>query len=242
MSRFYRYVLASIAILIATLVSLHLNPRPLFSFKTEYKQFTIWSDQHIENGWDDVINDAVSRLSTSELYNKEMRFRIYVCNDSWRLWLFTRNASVGGFADTFTTRNIFLREVKASKNQLVPPRGVLADAQSRPLSYFIAHEATHAMQSKEFGRLFSIRSPKWLVEGYADYVAKAGDFDFEKNRQLLRDGNKIMSEKSAKNGLYRRYHLMTEQVIFDSKKSIKDIYASPPDAADILSDLLNASE
>jgi predicted metal-dependent hydrolase len=49
---------------------------------------------------------------------------------------------------------------------------VLADAADRPLSYFIAHEAAHVMQSRRFGRLLSLRYPRWLVEGHADLVAK----------------------------------------------------------------------
>src|SRR3546814_3972410 len=88
---------------------------------------------------------------------------------------------VGGVADTLLTQNIYLREADIGANRIVPPRGTLADADQRSLSYFVAHEATHIVQSRALGRLLKWH-PEWLVEGYADYVAKAGDFDFEENR------------------------------------------------------------
>ncbi|MDB5394536.1 MAG: peptidase superfamily domain protein [Rhodospirillales bacterium] len=56
----------------------------------------------------------------------------------------------------------------------------IADAEDRLLSYFIAHEAAHAMQSRAFGYLFGLGYPEWLNEGYADYVGKGGDFNFQR--------------------------------------------------------------
>ena len=42
------------------------------------------------------------------------------------------------------------------------------------------------MESRAFGRGSSLRYPAWLNEGYADYVAKAGDFDMAANARALR--------------------------------------------------------
>jgi len=42
----------------------------------------------------------------------------------------------------------------------------------RPLSYFIAHEATHALQRK-FDKWMLLKTPAYIIEGYADYIGKA---------------------------------------------------------------------
>ena len=135
-------------------------------------------------------------------------------------------------ADNWLTRNIYLREADVAANRLIPPHGRLADADVRPLSYFIAHEATHIMQSRTFGRLMKFRSPAWLIEGHADFVGKAGAFDFEENRRLLREGDARLDH--ARSGLYRGYHLMVAMLIEKDGYTIRRLFADPPHEADVM--------
>lgn len=226
-------LLAASSVAIA-FVSLQLQPAPLFAHSIRHAQFVVHSDKPLDAGWEVVLSDVQRRLATSELYDADAEFRIFVCNESWRLWLLTRSTDVGGFVDTFATRNIYIREAIAAENRIVPPRETLADADVRPLSYFIAHEGVHVMQSRTFGRAVSLTSPKWLVEGYADYVAKAGDFHFEDNRQRLIDGNPLLSEHYARRGLYRRYQLMVEHSFRASGFSVIQLFDDPPTESDVL--------
>jgi len=232
-----KILLLAIVPCLAALVSIGINPTPLFAHSLEYGQFILKSDRPIEPEWRLVLDDAKRRLISSDLYDPNAQLRIFVCNESWRLWLYTRSTSVGGFADTFVTRNIFLRESNATENRIIPPSGTLADADVRPLSYFIAHEATHVMQSREFGRLMSLRSPIWLVEGHADVVAKAGEFDVKRNRRRLVEGDPFLDKAYARRGLYLRYHLMTDMATKGMGRSVQDVFASPPDTNKILAAL-----
>ena len=225
-------LLAAASVAIA-LVSLQLQPAPLFAHSIRHAQFVVHSDKPLGEGWKFVLQDAQRRLATSELYDTDAELRIFVCNEPWRLWLLTRSTDVGGFVDTFATRNIYIREAIAAENRIVPPGETLADADVRPLSYFIAHEGVHVMQSRTFGRAVSLTSPKWLVEGYADYVAKAGDFHFEDNRQRLIDGDPLLSESYARRGLYRRYHLMVEHAFRASGFSVIQLFDDPPTESDV---------
>lgn len=222
---------ASAAIII---VGLLLQPAPLFSHSVRHGQFAVHSDKPLEKGWEIVLEDVQRRLATSDLYDADAEFRIFLCNEPWRLWLLTRSDEIGGFVDTFATRNIYIREAVAAENRIVPPRGALADAEVRSLAYFIAHEAVHVMQSRTFGRMVSITAPTWLVEGYADYVAKAGDFHFEENRQRLIDGDPLLSEHYARRGLYRRYQLMVEHAFQASDFSVRQLFNNPPTESDVL--------
>lgn len=216
-------LLAAAAIGLFTAVNLY--PSPLFAYSAAYGGFTVMSDRRIDPAMASVIADAERRLRTSSLYRSDARFRLFICNEPWRMWLLTRSGTLGAQTDTVATRNIYVRELDAARNRIVVRSGRLADAAERPLSYYIAHEATHVLQSRRFGRLMLFRNPRWLIEGYADLVGKGGDFDVAGNRDLLeRDDPRL---DYARSGLYRRYHLMVEALI-RSGLTIDQLFADPP--------------
>ena len=203
-------------------------PAPLFAYSRSEGMFIIRSDRPIDASMKQVIADAERRLKTSSLHHPDDSFRLFICNESWRLWLLSRNGSVGGSTDTLLTLNIYIREADAASNQLVIHQGKLADAEDRPLSYFIAHEATHVLQARRFGRFLALRYPEWLVEGHADMVAKGGDFDLPTNRKLLSANHPLLSARFARLGLYRRYHLMAASLIQQRGGSVVQLFADPP--------------
>src|SRR3546814_4022791 len=203
------------------------------SHRLEYRNYRIWSDRPIDPAITHVLDDATRRLRTSHLYDPQAPSWLFFCNEPWRMRLYT--GPVGGVADTLLTQNIYLCEADIGANRIVPPRGTLADADQRSLSYFVAHEATHIVQSRALGRLLKWH-PEWLVEGYADYVAKAGDFDFEENRSLLKQDDACLDY--ARSGLYRRYHLMVAWLLDEQGQEIVEIFAVPPTQDTVLDDLL----
>ena len=104
------------------------------------------------------------------------------------------------------TQNIYIRSSDIESNRVTLPGGIdIADATVQPMSYLIAHEAAHTMERREFGRLGVLRHPQWLIEDYAGYVGKGGQFDFEEKRALLARGDKAMD--FSRSGLYRSFHL-----------------------------------
>ena len=132
----------------------------------------------------------------------------FICNAPWQLviWGAHFSTGVGGFADMLVTQNIYIRSSDIESNRVTLPGGIdIADATVRPMSYLIAHEAAHIMEGREFGRLGVLRHPQWLIEGYAGYVGKGGQFDFEEKRALLARGDKAMD--FSRSGLYRSFHL-----------------------------------
>jgi hypothetical protein len=220
--------LVGLACLGALPAALILYPQPLFAYSADYGAFAVHSDRPINPAMARVIADAERRLRSSELYRPEESYRVFLCNEPWRLLLLTRSRSVGGATETLFTRNIYIRESDAASNRVLIGDAILADADARPLSYFIAHEAAHVIQSRRFGRLPGLRHPRWLVEGHADLVAKAGDFEAAANRALLNRGDPILAEEYARTGLYRRYHLMVLSLMERTGRSAADLFAAPP--------------
>lgn len=213
-------------LLVALATAILAFPEPLFSYSMSHGNYRVRSDRPIDPAMARVLDDVTRRLRTSDLHDPDAVFRIFICNEPWRMAIYTRSTVIGGSADTFLTRNIYIREADIASNRLVPPSGRLADADVRSLSYFIAHEATHIMQSRAFGRLVSLRYPDWLTEGHADLVAKAGDFDAAENRRLLRMGDPLLDYRRS--GLYRGYHLMVATLIRQPGVDVRGLFAAPP--------------
>ena len=103
------------------------------------------------------------------------------------------------------------------------------------LSYYIAHEATHVMEARTFGRLMALQKPQWLIEGYADYIGKGGDFDYGENRRLLMSDDSLLDYRRS--GLYRRFHLIVALLLDKKNLTIRDVFANPPAEDALLNEL-----
>lgn len=97
----------------------------------------------------------------------------------------------------------------------------------RTLTYFIAHEVTHALLAKHLGRLGYLRLPTWINEGYADYLAKAGAFDYERELRQYRQGASDLDP--AKSRLYNRYHLAVSYWLDKRGLNVGQLLALPDD-------------
>lgn len=234
-------VSAGLVLVLAPVVALLCTPKPLFAYHLTHGQVALWSDRPIAPEVAGVIDDATRRLKTSTLYAPSARFRIFICNDEWRLKLYSHRpfSHVGGYTDTFFTGgDVFLRRSEIAANRLIPPSGWTPAMTDRPLSYYFAHEMTHAMEGRAFGRVL-VRYPQWVREGYADYIGKGGDFDLRENARLLRAGDPRLDFKRS--GLYRRFHLEVAYLLDRKGWTVERLFASPPDEEaldrEILSDL-----
>jgi len=232
-------VVTGIAFVATLFVLGQIFPNVLFAYSRSHRGFIVSSDLPIDPAIDRVIDDAHRRLSTSNMTRPDDRFRVFICNRSWRLQLFTGSAAIGG-GTAYATRNIFIRAADIRANVLHSPTGrPLLDQGHRPLSYFLAHEATHVLELRRYGLITMLRAPFWLVEGYADHVAKAGDFDIAENRALLRRASPLLTDGMARRGLYRRYQLMVELALRANGATIDRLFMNPPPEAGLIAEAIS---
>lgn len=237
-------LLRRVGLALATLVAAYLVvlvcPEPAFAYRLSYQQFELWSDRPIDSHITVILDDATRRLRTSSLYTPTQHFHVFFCNTRWRLQLYGLfNPRVGGIVISPLTSNIYLRESDIAHNRIIPLHGgPMADALERPLAYYVAHEATHVMQSRSFGRFFVLTRPVWLNEGYADLVGKGGDFDMWDNLARFQRHDPTMDV--ARSGLYRRYHLEVAWMLVREAVPLKTLYARPPAEKEILAKLREA--
>ena len=206
-----------------------LFPKPMFGYHSSYQNYRVWSDRPIPGEIVGVLDDVTRRLGASALHERTAPVEIFFCNEPWRLWLYggALSTQLGGTADVWLTRRVHIRSSDIAANRIHPPNGgTLADAAQRPLSYFIAHEITHNDVSRRYGRTVMLRYPRWLLEGYADYVGKGGDFDFERNRAQFIAGARELDV--AKSGLYRGFHLKVAYLLDKRGWTLEQLFAQPP--------------
>jgi hypothetical protein len=203
----------------------------------EHGPYQVWSDRPIHPNIRPVLDDATRRLRTSELHSPDQRFRIFICNEPWRMALYSQrfSSAMGGVADTWLTRNVYLRESDIANNRLIPPEGELADAPVRPLSYFIAHEAAHILAARAFGRLVALNTPSWVMEGYADHVGKGGQFSLDENLRRLKADDPFLDPFAS--GLYRRHHLLVAYALEHKGYSVEQLFSNPPDEQALIREL-----
>ena len=239
LSKFLKPAALTAALISVAYLALLLWPQPLFAYHVSHAKFEVWSDRPIAAEIGQVLDDAQHRLRSSILFDGTQPFKVFLCNDRWRLRFFCLgNGEIGGMCHYDLTRHIFIRQCDIPNNQVVPPP-TWKFAQKpltfsdRPLSYFIAHESAHAVESRFTGR-GQWKYPTWLIEGYADYVAKNGDFDFRQNLRMLKEN---APELDPAQGLYRRYHLCVQYLLEVKKYTVERLFQSPPNEAAVLAEL-----
>ena len=226
-----------IILLICTYLGLLVYPNVLFANHHSFKNFEVYSDRKIPIEINDVLEDVLVRIKKSELYESDDRFSIFFCNASWRLSLLTRNPNVGGLVNQGLSNNVFIRESEIEKNKIVnPTKGQeIALVEERPLSYFLAHEITHSLQTK-IERFMFVTTPKYIVEGYADYIGKGPSFDYGRYLNDYKSNHATMNPTS---GLYNKYHLMIAYLIDVKRLTFVEIVRQKRSLEEIENELQN---
>lgn len=231
--RFVRPVLAVLALVLVAFGAVFAFPQLLFAHHVRHGVYEVWSDRPIPAAIDGVLDDVTRRLARSEIDEPGRGERIFLCNDDWRLALFSKrfNGRLGGVADNEISRSVFIRHADVAANTVIRPDGQTAGP-DRPLSYYIAHELTHILEGDVVGRAMHFTEPGWLLEGYADYVGKGGGFDLAENRWLLLANDPRLDFRRS--GLYRRYHLEVAELIERRHIGVRQLLARPPTEASAL--------
>jgi hypothetical protein len=214
-----------LACAIAGYGALLLHPQPLFAFSARDVAIVLHAREPLPPEVRGVLADARRRVEASPFYDPRATYDAFLCDDVQTFTAFTLwNRGAGAVSQWDLTGNIFLRPSHVERNRLVGRSGNETPGE-RTLSYFIAHEVTHTMLARRIGRLHYARLQRWQVEGYADYVGKAGEFDFEKTLAAFRAGTRELDPKRS--GLYLRYHLLVSYLLDHEGMSPETLLARP---------------
>lgn len=142
-----------------------------FPHKARAGDSMVWSESPIPApALERVMARSEALTAASPLARASEPRRIFITEGGWR-WSWLSASAAGSFALTrpFTDPVIIVNNADFPADRATNGRragGV------RRLSSVIAHETTHGMIRRHFGRLTLVDKPQWLVEGYCDYIAQ----------------------------------------------------------------------
>jgi hypothetical protein len=221
---------------ILTIAIVILFPQRLFAHKLTYKEFTVYSNNKIGGDIKPVLDNALTLVQKSELYDPDYRYNIILCHNSFYNKIDNKVLGTGPAARA-RLHNVIVKVRIDPKNNLAFP--TFHKACEINLTQLIAHEMMHCLQGNKYGLLkFNpFRHPEfWKLEGYPEYISKqAIDYnlssDIERyqklNRQaidnwvLLEEGGCEAPDYYYKGKLMMAYlmdvrHLSYDQILNDT--------------------------
>lgn len=183
-------------------------PAPLFAYTASAGKIVVASDEPIPAAAGErFLGDCERLLARSPLRAESDRYRIYVTNETWRHRLFFSPApNAGGVAYYYGFGgSAFLSGADFEAGRLV--KWGYVTTPPRTLAYFCAHELTHIVVGEHLGVIASESQPKWVHEGFPDYVAIEHRQSFDELREALGD-RPVDIPMMQKYGAYPRDRLL----------------------------------
>lgn len=149
-------------------------PYPWFPYKLQYQNFSVHSDQKIDGGFSEILDDTTERLAFSEFYEPDRSYRIFLCNDVKNYSFFASLVELSPKSQGFNVQfvgNIFLslQFIKIIQSQF--GTGYKNTVLEGSVAHILTHEIAHTYNGKKLGYFAERKLPLWKNEGYAEYTA-----------------------------------------------------------------------
>jgi hypothetical protein len=169
--RIFTGTLLTVMVTISGLITIVFFPEPLFANKLEHGQFSVYSNTEIDAEIKEVLDNALTLVKKSELYDPNYTFDIFLSYNS----LFNKidNFLGEGVSARATDNNVIIKVDIDSKRDLFFP--TFRTACQSSLTYLLAHEMIHCLQENKYGKLkFNpFQHPEyWKLEGYPEYISR----------------------------------------------------------------------
>ena len=172
LKRVFKITLLAFITTILTVVTIVLFPQCLFANKMEYKVFTVYSNEKIDDDIKIVLANAMDLIKKSEINDPAYKYNVILCYNSFYNKIDDKLLGVGRTARA-TLNNVIVKVRIDPENNLAFP--TFHKACKENLAEVIAHEMIHCLQANKYGILkFNPFKPPefWKLEGYPEYISK----------------------------------------------------------------------
>lgn len=165
-------ILLTIIVTVSGLVTIILFPQPLFANKMEHKEFTVYSNDKIDNDIMPLLDKAMKLVRESELNDPNYKYDILL---SYKSLFNTIDDKLLGFGPSAraTGNNVTVKVRIDCKRDLFFP--TFHKTCEGNLTTLLAHEMIHCLQTNKYGMMkFSpLNHPEmWKLEGYPEYISR----------------------------------------------------------------------
>lgn len=225
----------AVALVVGVYATLQLRPQVVFAYEARAGNVVLHARTPLPPQARSIAEEARQRVSRSPLYVPEDRYDVFFCDSSALFAFFNPTEPKAGGTANEITRHVFMRPAVIERDRLIGYSGREVPGE-RTLTYFVAHEIAHVMVSRRVGRLAHRRLSPWQREGYPDYLAKAGSFDFAAARRALQAGDEALDPRRS--GLYLRHHLLVAHLLDHRGMTPEALLAQPLDPSAVERELL----
>jgi hypothetical protein len=150
-----------------------ISPNEKFPYHLEYNEFTICSDEPIEQQVKQKL-DSVSWRMASVLDYENDRYQIYLCSSPETYGIFSKKVGKPQNTQGFNLQPLnhifinvsFVQEINSRNNA-----GFKYHILEGSLSHIIAHEICHQLIADRIGFFRMRRIESWKLEGFCEYSA-----------------------------------------------------------------------
>ena len=205
-----------------------LNAEYLFEYFVSHDNLKLYSDRPFDlDKGARILRETQRRLSASPVYDPKRPHLGFVCNDTWRSEFFLQGKDkYGGLSYCSIAPRVFFAEARIDDDVVLSPRG-RPIAAPRTLTYYVTHEFSHAVVRYTVGNERFSKLPKWLFEGYPDFVALGPDFTYDEAVTAYKNRDPRVNGTMA--GDYMLYDVLTAFYLDHKKIKVNDLLADPPD-------------
>ena len=196
-------------------------PEPMFVHQLEHEGITLYSTQAIplERG-KALLSQIRSEVRASKFHDEKQVFQIFLCN-SQALYTFFAPRSRSSFGITNLFSNIIIANVNLDTNTATAFR---SENNKRSFVSVATHEIGHEMIKNEFGLISALKAPKWLNEGYCEYISGESSFSEKKGLEIMSKGESEENHSFK----YFEYRKMVEFCLDKRGSTIQELFSDPP--------------
>jgi hypothetical protein len=221
-------------------LALAIHPQPLFAYSARRANIVLHARAPLPPQAGPLLDEVVRRVARSPLYDPARIHHVFLCDTPALFSLFALwDRKVGGLAQVTLTGNVFIRPSNVVRGTVIGPSGE-AKRGERTLTYFIAHEVTHAMTGDHVGRWRFHRLAAFQKEGYADHVGFDHHVSLARGREALAHDAPEMDPRRS--GLYARYELLVSYLFERRGMTVDELLARPLDPRPIEREILERSD
>ena len=187
-----------------------------FPYNVTHQGVTIYSRAPLPQENTTRIAETIRLVERAELAVRGRTERIFVCNNRWLFCVFSPITPRAFGFSVPVVDNVFVAEADLAQNVA---RSASPVYNQYPFSSVVAHEITHGLIGHRLGLWGEFRLPRWVKEGYCDYVARASSFPEAEGFKLLRTGGHDPSMSFR----YFTYRQMVRHLMDDQGYSFKQV-------------------
>lgn len=180
-------------------------PSFFFEKRMSYNNISVYSDKTIDTiKLKNILEKTIHRLKESSYY-EETNIKLVFCNNKW-VYSFITPFNYSGLATNYIGYgNIFVSSINLNDNISKS----FFNSYHEDLDKLLAHEITHSfLYENKMDKI-----PKWMNEGYCEYIAYSGENTLEYDLKKFNDENDI----------YSKYRLLISYLIKNCDMSLEEI-------------------